>query len=177
LIHAHILALKNFVESGGDISGKSFAISDQNPIDNFEFVGLIISGLGFQPPQMNLPFWLMFCVAHLVEIVHKLISPLYPHSPFLTRAEVCKVAITHYFSPEESTHFLHYTPIVPFDAAVKETIQYYKNYLKEQKINQRANHWLRWYIIIFFAFSVLVVFIFCSIKTPKLINPKKKKKK
>ena len=39
----------------------------------------------------------MMRVAHAIELVHWAVAPVYNFQPLLSRAEVNKVAVTHYF--------------------------------------------------------------------------------
>ena len=40
----------------------------------------------------------MYVFATATEHVHRLIAPYIPFEPMLTKAEVCKVGVTHYMS-------------------------------------------------------------------------------
>ena len=54
----------------------------------------------------------MYAVALLTELMHRLLSPLIPFEPFLTRAEVCKVGVSHFMSLRASEADLRYAPLV-----------------------------------------------------------------
>ncbi|KAJ7315263.1 hypothetical protein OS493_038836 [Desmophyllum pertusum] len=84
------------------VAGEAYFISDDSPVNNFEFFRPLIEGLGYTFPKLKLPITLVYMVAFLTELVHSVVGKyIYNFQPFLTRTEVYKSAVTHYFSNEE----------------------------------------------------------------------------
>lgn len=102
------------LDSKSHINGRAYFISDQKPINNFEFLRPLTTALGYSFPRISLPVHILIYVAWLVvrsvfffffgasfgirvgtdfekEIVHRFINPVFPFNPFLTRAELYKV--------------------------------------------------------------------------------------
>eukprot|EP00124_Ichthyophonus_hoferi_P004092 Ihof_evm1s411 gene=Ihof_evmTU1s411 len=95
-VHAHLLA---FLALGpkGPATGKPYFVSDACPINNFQFFRPVIEGLGYTYPTIRIPYIVAFYLAIVIEMLHRLIGPIYNFQPLLTRAEVNKIGVTHYF--------------------------------------------------------------------------------
>lgn len=66
LVYAHLLAAKCFVEKKYHIAGKPYFVSDQKPINNFEFLRPLIEGLGHSFPKIQFSVSLMFYLAFFI---------------------------------------------------------------------------------------------------------------
>lgn len=122
-----------------------FALSDDHPVNNFMFLGRLIRGLGYESIFLfYVPTRIMFALASGMEWCHRLVSLISPKlaiQPFLTRAEVCKVGITHFCSVKRAKQQLGWTVIVSPDEAIKRCIAYYTRagfaHKNEQAMQQR----------------------------------------
>ncbi|KAI6054436.1 short-chain dehydrogenase/reductase family 42E member 1 [Marmota monax] len=124
LVQAHILASEALKADKGHIaSGQSYFISDGQPVNNFEFFRPLVEGLGYTFPSTRLPLTLIYCFAFLTELIHFILGRLYNFQPFLTRTEVYKTGVTHYFSLEKARRELGYEP-QPFD--LQEVVEWFK---------------------------------------------------
>ncbi|XP_019490215.1 PREDICTED: short-chain dehydrogenase/reductase family 42E member 1 isoform X3 [Hipposideros armiger] len=124
LVQAHILASEALKADRGHIaSGQPYFISDGRPVNNFEFFRPLVEGLGYPFPSIRLPLTLIYCFAFLTEMAHFLLGRLYNFQPFLTRTEVYKTGVTHYFSLEKAKKELGYEPR-PFD--LQEVVEWFK---------------------------------------------------
>ncbi|XP_053904503.1 short-chain dehydrogenase/reductase family 42E member 1 [Malaclemys terrapin pileata] len=111
LVQAHILASEALKAAKRHIAaGQAYFISDGRPINNFEFFRPLVEGLGYQFPTIRLPLSFVYFSAFLTEIVHFLVGHLYNFQPLLTRTEVYKTGVTHYFSMEKARKELGYKP-------------------------------------------------------------------
>ncbi|XP_026519491.1 short-chain dehydrogenase/reductase family 42E member 1-like [Terrapene carolina triunguis] len=111
LVQAHILASEALKAAKRHIAaGQAYFISDGRPINNFEFFRPLVEGLGYQFPTIRLPLSFVYFSAFLTEIVHFLVGRLYNFQPLLTRTEVYKTGVTHYFSMEKARKELGYKP-------------------------------------------------------------------
>jgi nucleoside-diphosphate-sugar epimerase len=111
-------------------AGRAYAISDGSPMNNFVFLRLICEGLGYHNAfRWFMPFWLAFHLAWMLELVRSLLlvvcCRLLVFQPPLTRAEVCKVGVTHYFSMNNAERDLGYRPVVSVETAVARCVEYY----------------------------------------------------
>ncbi|KAG3256778.1 short-chain dehydrogenase/reductase family 42E member 1 [Ictidomys tridecemlineatus] len=124
LVQAHILASEALKADKGHIaSGQPYFISDGQPVNNFEFFRPLVEGLGYTFPSTRLPLTLIYCFAFLTELIHFILGRLYNFQPFLTRTEVYKTGVTHYFSLEKARRELGYEP-QPFD--LQEVVEWFK---------------------------------------------------
>jgi hypothetical protein len=80
----------------------------------------------------------MFYLGYTIEIVHNLLARrIYNFAPFLTRAEVLKVGVTHYANIDKAKKLLGYRVKVSPDEAMQKCIQWYDEhgYRKEKNSN------------------------------------------
>jgi len=63
------------------------------------------------------------------------VSPLYNFQPLLTRAEVYKVSVCHYFNPKKAQEQLEYFPIVGPQVAMDKVVQYWQ--FQEHQLMQK----------------------------------------
>ncbi|XP_036896214.1 short-chain dehydrogenase/reductase family 42E member 1 [Sturnira hondurensis] len=124
LVQAHILAAEALKADKGYIaSGQPYFISDGRPVNNFEFFRPLVEGLGYPFPSIRLPLTIIYCFAFLTEMAHFILGPLYNFQPFLTRTEVYKTGVTHYFSLEKAKKELGYEA-QPFD--LQEVVKWFQ---------------------------------------------------
>lgn len=116
-------------------AGQAYFISDGTPVDNFEFLRPIVTARRKMFPTIVLPVPLALCVAFLLERVHlfeRFLSRALPSifsichvEPMLTRAEVLKVGVTHYFSIDKARRDLQYFPIVSSTTGAERMATHY----------------------------------------------------
>lgn len=124
LVQAHILASEALKADKGHIaSGQPYFISDGRPVNNFEFFRPLVEGLGYTFPSTRLPLTVIYCFAFLTEMAHFILGRLYNFQPFLTRTEVYKTGVTHYFSLEKAKKELGYEA-QPFD--LQKVVEWFK---------------------------------------------------
>lgn len=111
LVSAHILAAEALMaEKQHRAAGQAYFISDGQPVNNFEFFRPLVEGLGYSFPKLRLPVTLIYYIAFLTEMIHYVIGPFYNFQPLLTRTEVYKTGVTHYFSMAKAMSELGYKP-------------------------------------------------------------------
>ncbi|KAM9764590.1 short-chain dehydrogenase/reductase family 42E member 1 [Menidia menidia] len=111
LVTAHLLAAEALTpEKRHRSAGQAYFISDGRPVNNFEFFRPLVEGLGYRFPKLRLPISLIYFFAFLTEMIHHLVGPFYNFQPLLTRTEVYKTGVTHYFSMEKARAELGYEP-------------------------------------------------------------------
>ncbi|XP_013412218.1 short-chain dehydrogenase/reductase family 42E member 1 [Lingula anatina] len=112
LVLAHLLAGKALSKEKEHIAaGQTYFISDGKPVNNFEFFRPLVEGLGYSYPKVNVPLTLVYFFAFITEMVHLMVSKVYNFQPLLTRTEVYKTGVTHYFNIGKSRRDLGYEPI------------------------------------------------------------------
>lgn len=126
LVYAHLLAGEKLLQQNvkSVIAGKTYFISDWEPVNQWEFFRPLIEGLGYTFPRIRLPESLMFFTAWIFEIIFlSWIGRTFPHQPFLTRMEVAKITCPHYFSVERAKKELGYEPLVKMKDAMARTVK------------------------------------------------------
>ncbi|KAK0132979.1 Short-chain dehydrogenase/reductase family 42E member 1 [Merluccius polli] len=99
LVSAHKLAAEALTPGREpSAAGQAYFISDGRPVNNFEFFRPLVEGLGYRFPTRRLPLSLVYYLAFLTEM------------PLLTRTEVYKTGVTHYFSVAKAKAELRYEP-------------------------------------------------------------------
>jgi nucleoside-diphosphate-sugar epimerase len=91
--------------------GQAYFISDGTPVDNFEFLRPLVHARGREFPEIVMPVWLALGLATVFEVLHLFLGV----EPFMTRAEVYKVGVTHYFSIAKAKAQLGYAPTISSD--------------------------------------------------------------
>lgn len=111
LVSAHELAAEALTsEQQHRSAGQAYFISDGRPVNNFEFFRPLVEGLGYPFPKLRLPISLIYFFAFVTEMIHHLIGPIYNFQPLLTRTEVYKTGVTHYFSMAKAKADFGYEP-------------------------------------------------------------------
>ncbi|XP_004469005.1 short-chain dehydrogenase/reductase family 42E member 1 [Dasypus novemcinctus] len=142
LVQAHILASAALRADKGHVaSGQPYFISDGRPVNNFEFFRPLVEGLGYPFPSTRLPLRLVYCFAFLTEMVHFILGRLCNFQPFLTRTEVYKTGVTHYFSLEKARKELSYEA-QPFD--LQEAVEWFKAHGHGRAPGNGDSEWLAW---------------------------------
>uniref|UniRef100_I3J403 Short chain dehydrogenase/reductase family 42E, member 1 n=3 Tax=Oreochromis TaxID=8139 RepID=I3J403_ORENI len=125
LVSAHVLAAEALTpEKQHRAAGQAYFISDGRPVNNFEFFRPLVEGLGYPFPTLRLPISLIYFFAFLTEMIHHLIGPFYNFQPLLTRTEVYKTGVTHYFSMAKAKAELSYEPR---DYNLDEVVQWFRS--------------------------------------------------
>ncbi|XP_015266032.1 PREDICTED: short-chain dehydrogenase/reductase family 42E member 1 [Gekko japonicus] len=124
LVQAHILAAEALGAPRGHVAaGQAYFISDGRPVNNFEFFRPLAEDLGYAFPTLRLPLSLIYFFAFLTEMVHFVVGRLYNFQPLLTRTEVYKTGVTHYFSLEKAEKELGYEPE---QHSLQEVVEWFK---------------------------------------------------
>ena len=142
LIEALVLAEKSLPTH----SGEAYFISDDHPVNNFQFLSQLTEGLGYKNCfAFYIPTPLMFYLGYTIELMHNLFARhVYNFAPFLTRAEVLKVGVTHYASISKAKQLLGYQVKVAPDEAMRRCIRWFDQhgYHKQRSKDRHAHLWL-----------------------------------
>ncbi|GFR84328.1 short-chain dehydrogenase/reductase family 42E member 1-like [Elysia marginata] len=150
LAQAHALAAEALTSQKQHVAaGKAYFISDNKPVNNFEFFRPLFEGLGYGYPKVNLPLLPVFYFAWLTELVHGLVSPVHNFQPILTRTEVYKTGVTHYFSTEAARNDLGYNPTVQND--LSGVVTFYK---KLGRVKGHQSSTLLYYVV-----NIIIIFL------------------
>ncbi|KAF8056830.1 sdr42e1 [Scenedesmus sp. PABB004] len=112
LVDAQVLAAAALrAPGGGAAAGQAYFIVDPSPTSSQDLLRPLLEGLGYSMPSLTLPYWLMYFLAWCMELAHtRLPAPLRPGVLLLTRSEVRKAGVTHWFSCDKARRDLGYNP-------------------------------------------------------------------
>ncbi|XP_052175604.1 3beta-hydroxysteroid-dehydrogenase/decarboxylase [Diospyros lotus] len=123
--HAHICA-ERALASGGTVAeraaGEAFFITNREPIKFWEFVSLVLEGLGYDRPRIKVPVFLIMPIARLVEWTYRLLAPYGMKVPQFTPSRVRLLSCSRTFNCSKANDRLGYTPLVPLQEGLKRTI-------------------------------------------------------
>ena len=90
----------------------------------------VLTGLGYPAPKYNLPFWLVYFIALVLQLAAFLLQPLVTIKPTFTPMRVALAGTHHYYSCERAKRDYGYKPLVPFEEAVRKSLEHF-SYLKK----------------------------------------------
>lgn len=95
LAAAHVLAGRQLLEAAARgaravAAGQAYNISDDRPVNTFDFLHVLMGGLGYPKPALRLPIGLVYALACVTEAAWRLFHKVYHFEPLLLPAEVLK---------------------------------------------------------------------------------------
>lgn len=134
--HAHICAERALASKGTvseKASGQAYFITNMEPIKFWEFMSLILEGLGYERPRIKIPAFVMMPIAHLVEFIYKLLAPYGMKVPQLTPSRIRLLSCNRTFNCSKAKDRLGYTPIVSLQEGLERTIESYSHLRAEHQ--------------------------------------------
>lgn len=95
-----------------------------------DYCEYLAAGLGYRKPWLSLPFWLVWGLAVMMEFIFSVLG--IKTRPLLTRHAVLLFAYPQDFCNNKAIRDFGYTSMVPYDEAMKKTLDWVKT-LKEFK--------------------------------------------
>ncbi|XP_038884192.1 3beta-hydroxysteroid-dehydrogenase/decarboxylase-like [Benincasa hispida] len=134
--HAHVCA-ERALASGGIISekaaGQAYFITNMEPIKFWEFVSLILDGLGYERPRIKIPACIVMPIAHMVNWTYKLLGPYGMPVPQFTPSRIRLLSCCRTFDSSKAKDRLFYTPIVSLQEGIQRTIEAYSHLKAEHE--------------------------------------------
>ncbi|CAF2750922.1 unnamed protein product [Rotaria sp. Silwood2] len=155
LVYALVLAEKSLPEHSGEV----YFISDDQPVNNFQFISQLTKGLGYNYCfAFYIPTFIMFYFGYFIEIIHHIVAKyIYNFSPFLPRAEVLKVGVTHYANITKAKKILGYNVKVSPDKAMQKCIQWFDEHGYRKTINKNS---FKHFSLVLISLVILMIFFF-----------------
>lgn len=126
--HAHVCA-ERALASDATVSekaaGEAYFITNMESMKFWEFMSLILEGLGYERPRIKIPAFVIMPIAHLVERIYKLLAPYGMKVPQLTPSRVRLLSCTRTFDCSKAKDRLGYEPIVTLQEGLRRTIESY----------------------------------------------------
>ncbi|KAK9086471.1 hypothetical protein Syun_028865 [Stephania yunnanensis] len=132
--HAHVCAERALSsEAAGKAAGQAYFITNAEPIKFWQFISLILGGLGYERPRIKIPASVMMPIAHLVELAYKLLGPYGMPVPQLTPSRVRLLSCSRTFNCSKAKDQIGYTPIVSLQEGITRTIESYSHLRAEHQ--------------------------------------------
>ncbi|KAF7148542.1 hypothetical protein RHSIM_Rhsim03G0017900 [Rhododendron simsii] len=128
--HAHICAERALASEGTvaeKAAGEAYFITNMEPIKFWEFVSLVLEGLGYERPRIKIPVFVVMPIARLVERTYKLLAPYGMKVPQIIPSRIRLISCSRTFDCSKANDRLGYTPIVPFQDGLRKTIESYSH--------------------------------------------------
>ncbi|PSS01810.1 3beta-hydroxysteroid-dehydrogenase/decarboxylase [Actinidia chinensis var. chinensis] len=128
--HAHICAERALALEGAvaeRAAGEAYFITNMEPIKFWEFVSLVLEGLGYERPRIKIPVFVVMPIAQLVERIYKLLAPYGMKVPQFTPSRMRLLSCSRTFNCSKANDRLGYTPVVPFQEGLRRTIESYSH--------------------------------------------------
>ncbi|MBW1808966.1 MAG: NAD-dependent epimerase/dehydratase family protein [Deltaproteobacteria bacterium] len=129
LVLAELLAAEKLFTAADRVGGQAYFITDEEPLNVFEWGRPLVEGLGYKVPRLAIPAGLMAAVALVGEWIHRFGGP----KPLLSRLEVHNVTSSFTFKCDKARRELGYRPLVQRIQGLADCLPYYKELLKKIK--------------------------------------------
>lgn len=128
--HAHICAEEALVSRTVSVAGKAFFITNLEPMKYWEFVSLLLEGLGYQRPSINIPARLALCILSKVKVINEKLG-FRKHNLSLSAQYVVQLAShTRTFNCTEAQKLIGYSPVVSLKEGLASTIESFSHLAK-----------------------------------------------
>ncbi|XP_074334562.1 3beta-hydroxysteroid-dehydrogenase/decarboxylase-like [Apium graveolens] len=128
--HAHICAERALASNGPvahKAAGQAYFITNMEPIKFWDFLSLILVGLGYERPRIKVPVSIMMPIAHVVELIYTVLAPYGMKVPQLTPSRVRLLSCNRTFDCSKANDRLGYSPVVPLQEGLTKTIDSYSH--------------------------------------------------
>ncbi|KAM3362756.1 3beta-hydroxysteroid-dehydrogenase/decarboxylase isoform 1 [Capsicum baccatum] len=164
--HAHVCAERALASGGAaaeKASGNAYFITNMESIKFWDFVSLVLEGLGYDRPSIKIPASVMMPIAHLVELTYKLLAPYGMKVPQLTPSRIRLLSRSRTFSSSKASDQLGYSPIVTLQEGLRRTIESYPHLraehgsVKDGSSKSSASLFKRFFLMAVFSLLILSI--------------------
>ncbi|KAL1830723.1 hypothetical protein ACET3Z_000374 [Daucus carota] len=123
--HAHICAERALASGDKDAeraSGQAYFITNMEPIKFWDFVSLILTGLGYKRPRYRIPVRILMPFAHMMAGVYTAFAQYGMKAPHFTPSRVRLLSCNRTYNCAKAADRLGYTPVVPLEEGFNRTI-------------------------------------------------------
>ncbi|XP_068661851.1 3beta-hydroxysteroid-dehydrogenase/decarboxylase isoform X2 [Aristolochia californica] len=140
--HAHICAELALHSGNNCVAGKAFFITNLEPLKYWEFISLILEGLGYERPKIRVPVKLIWFLVAVDTFIQEKLKRQRNKNSQLHPALVKQISSTRTFNCSNAQQSIGYSPIVNLEEGVALTIESFSQlaedspYLKSQDLSQ-----------------------------------------
>ena len=99
-----------------------FNITNDEPIQFWVFVSVLLTRLGYTAPQRKLPYALIYALAWCMYTLALILRPIVRWQPFLSPFKVALAGTHHYYSSQKAKQLLGYRPVVSLEDGIRVTV-------------------------------------------------------
>jgi 2-alkyl-3-oxoalkanoate reductase len=125
LIEAMFLAIEN-----PKAVGQMYNLTDGEFVSKRQFIDTVADGMNVPRPRFSVPLWLALFLAGIME--RRALGRGDVEPPRLTRARVKFLGLNLDYSIEKAKRELHYQPHVNFAEGMRQTLEWYKEKMKDE---------------------------------------------
>jgi len=115
--YAHILAGVNIVKANTNCAGKSYFISNDQPITMANMLNKILACVDLPPVKKRIPVVFAYAAGALLELVYYLLAK--KEEPMMTRFVARQLSTSHYFNIESAKKDLGYQPLISIEQGMQ----------------------------------------------------------
>jgi 2-alkyl-3-oxoalkanoate reductase len=108
-VEAHILAFKR-LEEGTAVAGQAYFISDDEPVNLWDWIDNLLTRLDMPPVKKNISFRTANAIGTTLEIIFRALG--IKSEPPMTRFVATQLATSHYFNISKAKRDFGYKPVV-----------------------------------------------------------------
>uniref|UniRef100_A0A7N2R8B3 Reticulon-like protein n=1 Tax=Quercus lobata TaxID=97700 RepID=A0A7N2R8B3_QUELO len=105
----------------------AYFITNMERMKFWEFVSVVLEGLGYERPRIKIPAFVVMPIAHMVEWAYRLLGPYGMKVPQLTPSRIRLLSCSRSFNCSKAKDLLGYAPVVPLQEGLKRTIESYSH--------------------------------------------------
>lgn len=117
--HAHLLALDALMK--GHEGGKSYFVSDEEPVNLWEWINHLLSLAGEKPLKKRVSLQSAYRIGAILEGIHRVFR--LSGEPRMTRFVAVELGKDHYFSMKAAKRDLGYQPIISSEEGLDEMVK------------------------------------------------------
>ncbi|KAM7266260.1 hypothetical protein ACFE04_004157 [Oxalis oulophora] len=134
--HAHICAAEALDSRTSFVAGKTFFITNLEPMKFWEFVSLLLEGLGYQRPVINIPSRLVLYILLILKVTCETLGLRIPKFRFSPHFFVQLASRTRTFDCTSAEEYLGYTPSIPLEEGIQSTIESFSHLAKGSSLTR-----------------------------------------
>ncbi|KAJ1277812.1 hypothetical protein BS78_04G031600 [Paspalum vaginatum] len=120
--HANICAEQALHSNATSVAGKPFFVTNDEPMETWEFMNCIMEAMGCQRPKINLPAKMPLFAASFSDIIHRRLGFQNFSTPLLHLDTIYFLSCTRTFNTSKARRLLGYYPTVSLEDGVMRTV-------------------------------------------------------
>lgn len=109
VVAAHINAAHAIIENQ-EISGKTFFITNGEPVLLWDFIDMILQTSGLEPVKKRVPVWIVIVISHISQAFQRIF--IKNQESILTPFIVSELIRSHWFNISKAREHLNYNPVI-----------------------------------------------------------------